>query len=347
MAESPNVVYGRLKEAAHLSGYTFARTTEWLESLLAGDGWREVGPGFTDVNVFLRSIDLSPFNIGDNRPGLVRRIKDLQPESSERAIASAVGASPATIHRDLKPASHEAPEPIRSQPDQGEHDAAASYEAPELESFPGDDLEPEDEPEPAAVPEEPELVTVPPFPDIPEDAEADAPKPAGAHVGKNSGDNEWYTPEQYIKAAVAVMGGIDLDPASSAEANEVVGAAEFYTEDDDGLVQPWAGRVWMNPPYAQPLCEQFCTRLGREVQEGTVTEACVLVNNATETKWIHEVAAVAAAHCWPRGRIKFWHPRKEAVPLQGQIILYIGPHVVDFRREFVRFGYVWTKASDG
>lgn len=162
----------------------------------------------------------------------------------------------------------------------------------------------------------------------------------GAHVGNNSGDNEWYTPPEYIEAATRVMGGIDLDPASNAEANDIVGATTFYTPADDGLAQPWRGRLWMNPPYSQPDIDKFCTRMADQYATGNVSAACVLVNNATETNWFQNVAAAASAICFPLHRVRFWHPTKVAVPLQGQAVLYLGSASPDFTREFSSFGFI-------
>ncbi len=117
--------------------------------------------------------------------------------------------------------------------------------------------------------------------------EADA-EPAEREPWQNihsSKSNEWYTPPQYIASAVAVMGGVDVDPASNEEANRIVGAGMYYTAETDGLTADWPGRVWLNPPWGG-LQEKFIGRLVKQVAAGVTTEAVVLVNaHSTDTKW--------------------------------------------------------------
>ncbi|MGB3387471.1 MAG: DNA N-6-adenine-methyltransferase, partial [Pseudaminobacter sp.] len=119
-----------------------------------------------------------------------------------------------------------------------------------------------------------------------------------------TGENEWYTPAAYIEAARSVLGDIDLDPASSEVAQRVVKAAKHFTIDDNGLLQHWNGRVWLNPPYAQPHIANFADKMVDEVESGEVTAAIMLTHNYTDTTWFHRLASAADAICFTRGRIR-------------------------------------------
>lgn len=158
------------------------------------------------------------------------------------------------------------------------------------------------------------------------------------HVAHNSGENEWYTPPEILAAARKVMGGIDLDPASSHVANKAVRAKVYFTAEENGLEHRWLGRVWMNPPYAQPLISQFCEKLLHEAPK----QAIVLVNNGTETKWGQGLLERCDAVCFPSGRIRFVDVdgNPGGAPLQGQMICYFGPKVESFRVRFADFGVV-------
>ena len=166
-----------------------------------------------------------------------------------------------------------------------------------------------------------------------------------AHVAANSGNNEWYTPPDIIERARAVLGGFNLDPASSLIANKTVGAAHIFTADDDGLSQEWpVGRIWMNPPYGQPLIAQFCERFADEIARGSTGIA--LVNNATETAWFNVLAGCASAICFLSGRVRYLNSEGEAsgAPLQGQAVIYSGPDRATFREQFCGSGFVVVPA---
>jgi hypothetical protein len=161
---------------------------------------------------------------------------------------------------------------------------------------------------------------------------------AMAAVGKTP-SYEWYTPAKYVEAARRVLGVIDLDPASCAEANKVVKAGKFFTKDDDGLQQQWRGRVWMNPPYCGKAGD-FVTKLIAEYEAGNVTAAIVLVNAySSDGEWFQPLWN--AALCFSNHRIRFYQQNLSlnSTP-NGALFAYFGPDRDAFAHEFRDIGAV-------
>lgn len=147
---------------------------------------------------------------------------------------------------------------------------------------------------------------------------------------------EWYTPAHIIALARQVLGEIDLDPASCDEAQKTVQATRYYTQNDNGLLQPWSGRIWMNPPYGRNIIDKWTERLLWYIQIGTVSSALALLPARTETAWFQPLHAYA--RCWVRGRLQFVGAENGA-PFPS-VVVYFGKDVGMFADVFSELGPV-------
>lgn len=68
----------------------------------------------------------------------------------------------------------------------------------------------------------------------------------GSHESSKMKTDVWLTPPYIIDA----LGEFDMDPCSPTNRPWDT-AKKHYTIFDDGLIQPWKGRIWMNPPYGK------------------------------------------------------------------------------------------------
>lgn len=78
----------------------------------------------------------------------------------------------------------------------------------------------------------------------------------------------WLTPPHILKA----LGDFDLDPCASLNRPWDT-AKHHYTEEDDGLIQPWFGRVWCNPPYGREM-NAFLERMVTHDRGGGRVDFC-------------------------------------------------------------------------
>lgn len=164
-------------------------------------------------------------------------------------------------------------------------------------------------------------------------------------LGDPDASPEWYTPPGYISLVRQVLGHIDLDPASNSMAQAWIQADVYYTKQDDGLRQPWFGRVWCNPPYGSPetrlMAQQFLEKAIAAYQDGMVV-AVILLLNRTGAAWYKTLQQQVTALCEVTKRIAFLDENgvPQPSPRYYSDFLYLGQEPERFLDIFSSIGTV-------
>lgn len=118
----------------------------------------------------------------------------------------------------------------------------------------------------------------------------------GSHHATVGITDEWFTPPWVFDALGVTFG---LDPCAPPVPHALwLPVQARYTKADDGLVLPWAGRVWLNPPYGREI-ERWMRKLAAH------GNGIALVPGRTDTGWYHAVMPAAAAKVELKSRITF------------------------------------------
>lgn len=120
----------------------------------------------------------------------------------------------------------------------------------------------------------------------------------GGHEQAYRGEtNEWLTPRYILDA----LGDFDLDPCAALDRPWAT-ARHHLTVKNDGLAKPWAGRVWLNPPYGE-LTGRWLEKMAMH------RNGIVLIYARTETQMFFDhVWSKANGILFLKGRLSFGRP---------------------------------------
>lgn len=121
--------------------------------------------------------------------------------------------------------------------------------------------------------------------------------------------DDWYTPH-WIFAAAGIT--FDMDVAAPMDPEmQTVPARRYLTVLDDGLMTPWVGTIWCNPPYSgsTPWVEKWAAHDG---------EGLILVP-AVKSRWIGTL--LAATDVLTLLTVEFQRPGGLVAPIRWLNIL--------------------------
>jgi hypothetical protein len=127
--------------------------------------------------------------------------------------------------------------------------------------------------------------------------------------------SEWFTPPEIFEALGLTF---DHDPCSPGPGHWVP-ARKIYTVENDGLVQPWEGLVFVNPPFGGRNGHVPWLRKFLEHRNGIA-----IVRAYTSSAWFNDYAVQAQLMLFPRQKTKFIRPDGSIGKAPGHGIALLG-----------------------
>ena len=131
----------------------------------------------------------------------------------------------------------------------------------------------------------------------------------------SSKTDQWATPQDFFDKLNEEF-CFTLDPCATAENHK---AENYFTADDNGLLQDWGGqRVFCNPPYSK-IKEWVKKCYYEALKPGTLV--VMLIPARTDTRYFHDYIIHRSEVRFVKGRLKFGDSKNSA-PFPSMVVIF-------------------------
>lgn len=132
----------------------------------------------------------------------------------------------------------------------------------------------------------------------------------------SSKEEKWATPQDFFDKLNDEF-HFTLDAAASPDNAK---CANYFTKEQDGLVQSWGGHtVWCNPPYCRKT--GLWVKKAYEEHQRTGCTVVMLLPSRTDVRWFHDYILGKAEIRFIKGRLKFGE-NKNSAPFPSIVVIY-------------------------
>jgi len=93
----------------------------------------------------------------------------------------------------------------------------------------------------------------------------------------------------------------------------------FFSPDQNGLIQEWTGVCWMNPPYGREITKWIEKAFYESKKDNTIVVG--LLPSRTDTRWFHNYIYNQAEIRFIKGRLKFGYETNSA-PFPNMLVIW-------------------------